>query len=275
MTVVLPMMLVLVSAASLAAGASVPLVISEIMPSNSKTARDPQGQYEDWIELHNCGTLPIDVGGMYLTDDLDRPTRWRIPVDDPAATTIAPQGYLVIWADGDVADEGLHADFKLSGAGEDVGLYAADGTTSVDCLTYPAVATDVSYGRYPDAGDSWGFFEPPSPGAENSGGYIDEVDAPQFSHDRGFYDTSFYLTIATETDDAEIYYTLDGSEPYIFGGRLPSGTVYAEPILIMNTTCIRAKAVKPGWKSSQIKTHTYIFVSDVARQSPTHVSVPK
>ncbi len=245
------------------------LVINEFMASNNSSIQDPQGQYDDWIEIYNFGTDAIDTGGMYLTDDLSDTIKWQIPANNPVATTIGAGGFLLIWADNDISDAGLHANFKLSADGEEIGLFDSDGNTLIDSIIFLDQSTDISFGRYPDAGDSWGFFEPPSPGAENSGGYIDQVDAPQFSHERGFYDTAFYLTIATETDDAEIYYTLDGSEPYTFGGRLPSGTVYTEPILIMNTTYLRAKAVKPGFKSSDIKTHTYIFVSDVSRQSPT------
>ncbi|MHC4436289.1 MAG: chitobiase/beta-hexosaminidase C-terminal domain-containing protein, partial [Planctomycetota bacterium] len=249
--------------------AEISLVINEFMASNNSSIRDPQGEYDDWIEIYNFGTDTVDTGGMYLTDDLSDITKWQIPANNPAATTISAGGFLLIWADNDTSDPGLHANFKLSAAGEEIGLFDSDGITMIDSIIFLDQNTDISFGRYPDAGDSWGFFEPATPGAQNSGGYIDQVDAPQFSHDRGFYESAFYLTIATETEDAEIYYTLDGSEPYTFGGRMPSGTVYTEPILITKTTCLRSKAVKPGFKSSRIKTHTYIFVSDVSRQSPT------
>ena len=92
--------------------AGIPLVINEILTSNASVGRDPQGEYEDWIEIHNYGEQAIDVGGMYLTDDLGEPTLWRIPDDDPAATTIPAKGYLLIWADNDVSDAGLHASFQ-------------------------------------------------------------------------------------------------------------------------------------------------------------------
>ena len=245
------------------------LVINEIMASNNSSLQDPQGQYDDWIEIYNYGIDAIDMGGMYLTDNLSIPTKWRIPANNTAATTIPAGGYLLIWADNDTSDTGLHSNFKLDADGEQIILFDSDGSTLIDSIIYPDQNTDISYGRYPDASDNWGFFGLPSPGAENSGGYLNEVDTPKFSHNHGFYDTAFYLTIATESEDAEIYYTLDGSEPYTFGGRQPSGTIYTEPILITNTTCLRARAVKEGWEPSEIKTRTYIFVNDVSRQSPT------
>ncbi|HCO94715.1 MAG TPA: hypothetical protein DIU00_12320, partial [Phycisphaerales bacterium] len=262
------------------------LVINEFMASNSSCLQDPQGQYDDWIEIYNYGIDVIDIGGMYLTDNLSSPTKWRIPGSNPTATTIAAGGYLLIWADNDTTDAGLHANFKLDADGEQIALFsvrslqddspqdgqAHDGVTLIDSIIFPDQNTDISYGRYPDGNDDWGFFDLPSPGAENSGGYLNQVDTPKFSHNHGFYDAAFYITIATETEDAEIYYTLDGSKPYTLDGRLPSGTIYTEPILITKTTCLRANAVKTGWKPSEIKTRTYIFVNDVSRQSPTGIA---
>ena len=55
------------------------LVINEFMASNNSSVPDPQGQYEDWIEIYNFGSSAIDIGGFYLTDDLSNPTKWQIP----------------------------------------------------------------------------------------------------------------------------------------------------------------------------------------------------
>jgi hypothetical protein len=66
----------------------------------------------------------------------------------------------------------------------------------------------------------------------------------RFSHERGFYDAAFDLTIACDTPGAAIYYTTDGSEPYLQGGRVPTGTLYNRPIRITRTTCLRAIAVR-------------------------------
>ena len=69
------------------------LVINEFMASNNSCLQDPQGQFDDWIEIHNYGVDAIDLGGMYLTDNLSAPTKWQIPSNNPAATTIAAGGY--------------------------------------------------------------------------------------------------------------------------------------------------------------------------------------
>jgi hypothetical protein len=116
-------------------GAETRVVINEILASNRSTNRDPQRQYDDWIELYNPTNVSADVAGMYLTDDSSTPTKWQFPVGSPS-TTIAPHGYLLIWADGDTASTGLHASFRLEAAGEEVVLVASDGTTVIDNLSF-------------------------------------------------------------------------------------------------------------------------------------------
>ncbi len=57
------------------------LVINELMADNKTTMADPNlpGHYADWIELYNASTQTISLNGLYLTDDMNDPTKWRIP----------------------------------------------------------------------------------------------------------------------------------------------------------------------------------------------------
>jgi hypothetical protein len=55
------------------------LFINEFMADNDHVVQDEFGEYDDWIEIYNAGAAPIDLGGMYLTDDLTDPTEWMIP----------------------------------------------------------------------------------------------------------------------------------------------------------------------------------------------------
>ena len=253
-------------------GAEVPLVINELMASNSSGIQDLQGQYEDWIEIHNVGAEEIDMSGMYLTDDLSAPTKWQISGGGRAGMVVPAGGYLLIWADGDTTDPGLHANFKLDSNGEEIALSDRDGTTLIDSIIFPDQTVDISYGRYPDADDIWRFFATPSPEAQNDGAYAGEVADIEFSHSRGFYDTPFTVTVATETEGAVIHYTLDGSEPYsTSAGRFASGRVYTGPIPVQGTTCLRAKAIRHGFKPTDVVTHTYIFPADTIRKSQQQV----
>ena len=55
----------------------VPLVINEFMASNNSASgfHDPAGDYDDWIEIYNFSDIPVDLAGMYLSDNPDNPTK--------------------------------------------------------------------------------------------------------------------------------------------------------------------------------------------------------
>jgi hypothetical protein len=243
------------------------VVINELMARNDRTVKDPQGQYDDWIEIYNAGDEPINVGGMYLTDDASIATLWRIPDTNPSATTIPPGGYLLIWADNDTGVSGLHAAFELDAdRGDYVALFDTDGASLIDSVTFGKQTPDVSYGREPDGVDNWVTLSP-TPGSSNNGSYLAVVADTKFSYDRGFYDGPFSVAITTETQVATIRYTTDGSTP-----AETYGTIYTAPIPISATTCLRAAAFKPGCKSTNVDTHTYIFLDDVIRQATDPVT---
>jgi len=256
------------------AAADSPVVLNEIMASNVQGAADPQGQYDDWIELHNRTEAPIDVAGWYLTDNRAIPGKWQIPTGDRSLTTIEAGGFLLIWADQDTDAEGLHAGFGLDAGGEEVLLFDADGTTLIDNVEYHQQLPDVSYGRFPDATGPWQPLASATPAAPNVKIYEGVVEAVEFSHDRGFCDAPFELTLSCDTPEATIYYTVDGTDPYSSVRQMPGGRVYREPILIFETTCIRARAYRTDWMPSQTETYTYVFVSDVLHQSDQPAGFP-
>jgi hypothetical protein len=242
------------------------LVINEVLASNNSGVSDPQNEFDDWIEIYNPGQTAVDVAGMYVTDDLREPTKWQFPTGHPELTRVAPGGFLVLWADGDTADAGLHASFNLSAAGEEIGLFDADGVTLVDSVSFGEQFVDVSYGRYPDGAADWIFMGWPTPGDTNISIYAGVVAPPQFSRSRGFCDAPFSLELTTATEGATIYYRLDGGDPAAQGGRVPTGTRYTGPIPISRTTCVRAAATKAGWMPSATITTTYIFLDTAIHQ---------
>ncbi|MHC4739934.1 MAG: chitobiase/beta-hexosaminidase C-terminal domain-containing protein, partial [Planctomycetota bacterium] len=236
------------------------LLINEIMASNNSVYEDPDnsGEYSDWIEIYNASNEAIDMSGMYLTDNLEDPMQWRIP----DGVVLGANDYLVVLADLlNYQDIALHTNFKLGAGGEQVGLYHPDGVTLVDGVDFDQIEqyTDISYGL--DANGVMRFFGNPTPVAENNDAYLGLVADTTFSRDRGFYDTSFDVEIECETPGADIYYSVDFNKP-----DQVTGTEYTSPISVTGTTCIRAMAFKPGWKPTNVDTHTYIFLDDVILQ---------
>lgn len=231
------------------------LEISEFMAVNSKTLADEDGDYSDWIEIHNAGSESVDLLGWYLTDNATNRDKWAFP-----STVIAADGYLVVFASDKsrcVSGAELHTNFKLSGSGEYVALVKPDGKTIVSTSDiYPAQSRDVSYGLY----NGVLTYLEPTPRAANVLGSIAIV--PSFSKERGFYSSPFEVSLSSPEAGVTIYYTVDGSRP-----TLTNSIKYTSPITISTTTVLSAVAVNSAGNSSFVVCNTYIFTADVAKQS--------
>jgi hypothetical protein len=145
---------------------SSPVVINELMALNENTIADPQGEYDDWIELVNVTNETVDLSDMYLSDNPENPLKWQFPED----TKIEPGEYLLVWADEDGQDEpGLHANFKLSSDGETIWFYDTDerGNALLDSASFEALGTDESFGRYPDGQGPMQVLSAPTPLSPN------------------------------------------------------------------------------------------------------------
>jgi photosystem II stability/assembly factor-like uncharacterized protein len=144
------------------------LYINEILAGNDGVVTDEYGDADDYIEIYNANDFPVNLGGLYISDKLDNPTKWQIPATAPDTTTIAAGGYLIIWADGQPGQGVLHVDFSLSKGGEAVALVQdIAGTLNwVDSVSFGEQTDDIAYGRLPDAGPTWDFM-PPTPWEPN------------------------------------------------------------------------------------------------------------
>jgi hypothetical protein len=145
------------------------IYINEFLASNNSVNNDEYGEYDDWIELYNNTELPVTIGGLYLTDDLQDPCKYQIPWNAADTTTVPPGGFLLLWTDGQPEQGLLHTNFKLSQGGEQIGLVQVLDTDTifVDSLTFSEQLTNVSQGRYPNGSQSWQYFNTPTPGDSN------------------------------------------------------------------------------------------------------------
>ncbi|MDZ4120819.1 MAG: CotH kinase family protein, partial [Candidatus Cloacimonadaceae bacterium] len=158
------------------------ILINEIMAKNASFA-DPYGEFDDWVELYNPNDYPVNIAGMYMTDNhySNGVSAWtQIPYTHPEITTIPPHGYLIVWFDEDMDQGPLHINDKLGGAADAVYLISSDGSTIIDSFSWLEATglntDDVSIGRYPDGSESWQLFgfgqnQPCTPGTSNNAGF--------------------------------------------------------------------------------------------------------
>lgn len=161
------------------------ILFNEVLAQNEAATKDNFGEYNDWFELFNPTDERIDLTGMYVSDNLSNPRKWRL-----GNLCIPPQGFLLLWADDDAQQGSNHVAFKLSAEGEELGLFDTDEHLNIpiDLLFFDQQAADVSYGRTEDGADEWIFYETPTPGRGNRDTtYIpdpaDLVDITDFSGD--------------------------------------------------------------------------------------------
>ncbi len=123
------------------------LAINEIMASNNSTVTDEAGEYDDWVEITNYGNEEIFLGGRFLSDKMDNPTKWALP-----DTWIQPGEYMLFWADEDQEQGDFHTNFKLSASGEFVGIFDTDENENklIDGIEFGPQVTDQAFGRYPN-----------------------------------------------------------------------------------------------------------------------------
>ncbi|MBS1533431.1 MAG: putative Ig domain-containing protein, partial [Bacteroidetes bacterium] len=187
------------------------IVINELMASNTASIQDEDNSREDWIELHNKGSVSVNLLGYGISDDPALPFKWTFP-----NVSIAAGQYLIVWASDKnraVAGQPLHTNFKISGSGEALYLTNASGTT-IDTSPAANLPANVSYGRLPNGTGPFVFFGTPTPNTVNSStGYSGTLNPPTFSQNAGFYTTGFSLNLSTAEPGTTILYTLDGSEP--------------------------------------------------------------
>ena len=249
------------------------VIISEFLAVNDKGLVNANGDRSDWIEIHNAGDATIDLAGWTLTDDAADLAKWTFP-----AVKIEAGGYLLVFASGaDRArpDRALHANFKLGASGEYLGLVKPGGRTVAHhfVMKYPRQRDDVSYGIpagwQPNTASAASviagpvYFLRPTPGAPNGQTLAGKVAKLAFSQPHGFHEEPFELVISSQTPEAVVRYTTDGSVPTEGSGQVLNGA-----LTVGKTTVIRAAAFKPGHKPTKVVTRTYLFLEDVVRQSP-------
>ena len=155
------------------------IILNEYSTTKTQTLLSADGDFVSWVELYNPSKEPVLLEGFALTDNADKPDKWRFP-----AVTIDGKGYLVVLLSGETRaykDGGeLHADFALSGKEDTLSLIDNSGRTLDSCKVYP-LRDNLSCGR---TKDGWRFFACATPGRENNTDGFTSVDSAALTNSK-------------------------------------------------------------------------------------------
>ncbi|QKG80382.1 OadG family transporter subunit [Tenuifilum thalassicum] len=140
--------------------------INEVMLFNETNYIDSYGDRSAWIELVNTGYNTVNIAGCYLTNNIQNPTKYKIPTADPI-TKIPKQQFLVFFADGRSQHGTLHLNFRLDSINRFIALFASDGKTLLDSVTVPLMGVDKSFVRLPNGFGKWQVSELATPNSTN------------------------------------------------------------------------------------------------------------
>ena len=228
------------------------VIISEAMPYNDKYA-PTGGAYYDWVEVYNNGSEAVSLKGWGLTDDTEKPLKWKFP-----DITLAPGQYTLVYCSGLTNLGNMHTNFRISGAGEVIGLFNSSEEL-VDRVYVSDVPTNMSVGRQ-SGSDGFFYFQTTTPSTTNSGGAIGFAVKPTITTEAGSYRGAQQVAMEAGDADTTIHYTTDGSIP------TESSPVYTGPITVEKTTAVRARAFKEGLLGS--KTDSKTFLIDIPHTLP-------
>jgi len=141
------------------------LRITELMAANNSTVTDAAGDYDDWFEIHNEEGAPVNIGGMFVSAAFNSPRKFPLP-----ARTLAPDEYLLLWADNEPEQGSLHTDFKLSASGEEIAIFETvdHGNVKIHGWKYGRIGADISMGLLPADATAPEYLRPATPGAPNA-----------------------------------------------------------------------------------------------------------
>ena len=230
------------------AGAQAQVTINEVCSRNESVWQAPDGEYSDWIELHNAGASPVQLQQFFLSDKPSEPGLWQLP-----AQLLGAGEYAVLYSDN---SDGFP--FGIGGNGDTLVLSDADLNT-VQSILVPQLDLDHSFGAGATPGTGPYYFDAPTPGAANtSNTYPGYAEAPVFDRTPGYITQG--ASVGASTTDGVVRWTWNGREPD------ESSADANTAVAIDSTMVLQARTYRAGWLPSLVTTATYI-VND-QRQLP-------
>jgi uncharacterized repeat protein (TIGR02543 family) len=153
--------------------AAAPIKVNELSAGNDMLVNE-LFKKDDWVELYNTTDVDLNVNGLYISDNADKPTKYQISAPTDKAAIIPAHGHLIVWCSKREAQSQIHANFKL---GNDEGALVLISSSDefvannsayfdanpqmkefADTLHYGPMAYDQTVGRFPDGGNSYYLF---------------------------------------------------------------------------------------------------------------------
>ncbi len=168
------------------------IVINEVATDNFSMIMNDHGKYTDYVEFYNPTDQDVQMTNMYLSNSRINYNRFELD-----HVVVPANGYAVVWLTGTKETDGIHAPFRLSKNGDELYLTRGSGLL-VDQVKIPSLATNTCYSRMPDGK---GEFKITTCSAGQSNDIAELVadqnlSAPVFSAESGFYENAFLLEIA-------------------------------------------------------------------------------
>lgn len=107
-----------------------PIVINELVSSNTRGLVDESGTTPDWVELFNPGLTDVSVSGYGLSDDPALPFKWVF-----SNATVRAQSFLVVYADGQNRQSLLQPSLSPDQIGGLVGWFKASEVVTNDAAS--------------------------------------------------------------------------------------------------------------------------------------------
>lgn len=176
--------------------------INEVCSENT-FYKAPDGELYSWVEICNSSTDKVDLSGWGLSDDPEDPLKCTL-----AGGTVLEAGQKTV-----IFCSPKHADISVD-KDENILILSDRKGNEIDRINFNKTEPDVSYGQFPDGSGNYSVMECTPYRTNVSPNEKITVEAPEFSHESGFYDNDFMLTINVPRGTS-VYYTLDGSNPDI------------------------------------------------------------
>jgi hypothetical protein len=224
----------------------------------------------EWFKYpqQQSGQITLQEGQQYYISALMKEAyggdnlavRWRLPDQTIEEPINVSHCYL--------PSARWHTNFRISGDGEELVLTRPDGQL-IDSMPPVPIPTNISMGRIGGEGDEWFYFEYPTPESANpESGFSGMAEKPVILPTAGVYTDPVTVNIISHEEDAEIYYTTNGSTPGI-----NNGTLYTGPFTVSNTVWVRAAAVRPGSLKSEIAAAAFSIAGENIRDFSSNLPV--